>query len=334
MRRARLRADGTIGETIDFVTEVNFANIQDVTNEDTSTQIGSVGLTDFYVDFKQVPFVQNLRIGHFHEPMGLENLTSSNCWYYMECSPAHDAFMQPFNYVTGIETFNAWCDDRVTGALAFERVGKQDISPFAFGSGPGKYAVTGRATCLPIYADDGRRLLHMGIGYTYGGTDNNFYAANRPLVRAGAGPQDVPNVLYTGTYYTPNAVQIADAEIAAVLGRFSLSAEYQLAMGTSVYGQLNNGVFSDPRGNVAYQGFYAEAGFFLNPDDYRRYDKKDSSLGSASDTRRIARGATATLPGSLPVIRPSSSCAAIATSTWPRATQSSRRPRRASRLGE
>ena len=38
MRRARLRADGAIGETIDFVTEVNFANIQDVTNEDTTTQ--------------------------------------------------------------------------------------------------------------------------------------------------------------------------------------------------------------------------------------------------------------------------------------------------------
>ena len=109
MRRARLRADGTIGENVDFVTEVNFANIQDVTNEDSTAQIGSVGLTDFYVDFKQVPLVQNVRLGHFHEPIGLENLTSSNDGYYMECSPGHDAFLQPFNYVTGIETFNTWC---------------------------------------------------------------------------------------------------------------------------------------------------------------------------------------------------------------------------------
>ena len=53
MRRARLRADGAIGENVDFVTEVNFANIQDVTNEDTTAQIGSVGLTDFYATFKQ-----------------------------------------------------------------------------------------------------------------------------------------------------------------------------------------------------------------------------------------------------------------------------------------
>ena len=97
MRRARLRADGTIGKNVDFVTEVNFANIQDVTNEDTTAQIGSVGLTDFYATFKQVPVFQNVRIGHFTMPMGLEHLTSCNDWYYMECSPGNDAFLQPFN---------------------------------------------------------------------------------------------------------------------------------------------------------------------------------------------------------------------------------------------
>ena len=287
MRRARLRADGAIGENVDFVTEVNFANIQDVTNEDTTAQVGSVGLTDFYVDFKQVPLVQNLRLGHFHEPIGLENLTSSNNWYYMERSPGHDAFLQPFNYVTGIEAFNTWFDDRITGAVAFERVGKNDVSPFGFGNGPGKYAVTGRVTCLPFYEDEGRRLLHLGIGYTYGGTDNNFYAANRPLVRAGAGSQDVPNIIYSGTYYTPNPVQIVDAEIAAVMGRFSLSAEYQLAFGSDLFSQFNNGVFSGPHGDVTYQAMYFEMGCFLNPDDYRRYDKKSGvwglQLASCSD---------------------------------------------------
>jgi phosphate-selective porin len=287
MRRARFRADGTIGEKVDFVMEVNFANIQDVTNEDTTAQVGSVGLTDFYATFKQVPVVQNVRIGHMHQPMGLEHLTSSNDWYYMERSPGNDAFLLPFNFVTGVEVFNSFCDDRITGVVAFDRVGKQDISPFSFGSGPGKYGVTGRATCLPFYDKEGRELLHLGIGYTYTGTENNFYAANRPLVRAGAGSQEVPNVIYTGMFYTPNAVQIADAEIATVIGRFSLSAEYQLAFGNDLYGQLNNGVFSDPRGDVTYRALYFEAGYFLNPDDYRRYDKKsgtwDRQLASCSD---------------------------------------------------
>ena len=277
MRRARLRADGSIGENVDFATEVNFANIQDVTNEDSTAQIGSVGLTAFYATFKRVPFWQNVRVGHFKEPIGLEHSTSANDWYYMERSPGNDAFIQPANYVDGVETFNTWCDDRITGVIAFERVGKEDVTPFAFGAGPGKYAVTGRVTCLPCYEDDGRRLLHLGIGYDYSGSENNFYAANRPLVRAGAGSQDIPNVIFTGNYFTPNAVQIADAEMAAVMGRWSLSAEYQLAHGTDLYTQLNNGVFSGPHGDVTYQAFYLEGGFFLNADDYRRYDKKQGT---------------------------------------------------------
>ncbi len=277
MRRARLRADGTIGQNVDFVAEVNFANIQDVTNEDTTTNIGSVGLNDFYADFKQVPVVENLRIGHFKQPIGLENGTGANAQYYMELSDGHDAFFQPSQYVNGIMFSNSYWDDRVTAGLSLAWVGKQTVSPFAFGAGWGECAATGRLTVLPIYEDGGRRLVHLGIDYSYSGTDNNdFYAANRPLVRAGAGSQEIPNILYTGTFYTPNPVQLMNVELATVLGRFSLSAEYQLAHGSDIYNQVSNGVFSGPHGNATYQGFYAETGYFLNPDDYRRYNKSDA----------------------------------------------------------
>ncbi len=292
MRRARLRADGSIGENVDFVTEVNFANIQDVSNDSTTTNIGSVGLNDFYVTFKGVPVVENVRLGHFKQPIGLEHLTSANNEYYMELSDGHDAFLQPFEYVTGIMFFNSYLDDQATAALSLARVGKQTVSPFAFGTGPGATAVTGRLTFLPIYMDDGQSLVHLGIGYSYGGLDNSsFDATNRPLVRAGAGPQEIPNVIQTGTYYTPNAIQLLNAELATVLGRFSMSAEYQLVRGSDVFGQYSNGVFSDPRGNVTYQSFYAEAGFFLNPDDYRRYNKKigvwDRQLQGESSAARM-----------------------------------------------
>ncbi len=155
MRRARLRADGTIGRNVDFVAEVNFANIQDVTNEDTTTNIGSVGLNDFYADFKQVPVVENLRIGHFKQPIGLENGTGANAQYYMELSDGHDAFFQPSQYVNGIMFSNSYWDDRVTAGLSLAWVGKQTVSPFAFGAGWGECAATGRLTVLPIYEDGG-----------------------------------------------------------------------------------------------------------------------------------------------------------------------------------
>jgi hypothetical protein len=76
---------------------------------------------------------------------------------------------------------------------------------------------------LPVYEDEGRRLLHVGIGYSLSGTDNhNFEAANRPLVRAGAGSQQVPDILSTGDFVTSDPVQIVNAELAAVLGRFTV----------------------------------------------------------------------------------------------------------------
>lgn len=279
MRRARLRADGAIGPTIDFVTEVNFANIQDVTNESITTQVGSVGLTDFYVTFKEVPVFANVRLGHFKQPVGLEHLTSGNNLYYMERSPGHDAFLQPFQFVTGLMAFDSYWDDCVTAGLALTRVGKQTMTPFAFNVGTGEYAITGRLTMLPVCEDQGRRLLHAGIGYSFSGTHQNFEVANRPLVRAGAGSQQIPNIIDSGKFFTPDPSQLLNAELAAVWGRLSLSAEYQYVRGTNMFEQFSDGTFSGPHGDVTYQGVYAELGLFLNPEDYRRYDKKEGVWG-------------------------------------------------------
>ena len=124
----------------------------------------------------------------------------------------------------------------------------------------------------------------------------------------------MPNVIYTGTYYTPDAVKIADAEIAAVLGRFSLSAEYQLAMGTNIYGQLANGVYSDRAAMSPIRASTSRWGSFLSPDDYRRYDKKARRVvATGLAPEQLASGREA---GSSPVIRPYNLFAAIVTWTW------------------
>jgi phosphate-selective porin OprO/OprP len=192
----------------------------------------------------------------------------------MERSSGHEAFLQPFMFVTGVMAFDSYWDDRATAALSLARVGKQTVNPFSFGAGTGEYAITGRLTGLPVYQEDGRRLLHLGIGYDYSGTDaDQFAVANRPLVRAGAGSQQVPDIIRTGTFFTSDPVQILNVEFATVLNRLSLSAEYLLARGTNIFEQFSAGNFSGPRGNATYHGMYVEAGMFLNPADYRRYNK-------------------------------------------------------------
>lgn len=273
-RRARFRADGTLWELIDFAAELNLANIQDINSLDSTVQVGSVGLRDFWVQFREVPLVGNVRIGHLKAPISLERMTSSNYWYYMERSPGHDAFLNPVEYSNGVMLFDSWLDDRLTGAAAFCKTGRTTINPFGFDSADGQYGVFGRLTALPVYADEGRTLVHVGVGAFHIDPDGNAVSTgDRPLVRSGGGGQ-IPNLLRTGTFFTPDGPTAATAEAALVLGRFSLSGEYTVVVTPNNFSAFDGLRFSGPRGTAVYHGAYVEAGFFLTPGDYRRYDRK------------------------------------------------------------
>src|SRR5262249_860517 len=151
---------GTAWEQIDFVCEVNFATIQDAANVNSQlVQVGSVGLTDFHLTFRDVFGLVNLRLGHFVAPFGLERYTSANDFYYMQRSSIFDACWGPTQRQSGIMAFNSFFDDRVTVSAAFTRVGKADVNNFPFDAEDGRYAGGLRVTGLPIYRDDGRVLM-------------------------------------------------------------------------------------------------------------------------------------------------------------------------------
>lgn len=273
MRRARFRADGRLYEYIDFACEVNFANIQDVSNVDNApVQVGSVGLTDFYMTFREVPHLGNVRVGHVQAPISLERYTSSNAWYYMERSSMFDAFYNPNDYQNGVVFFDSAMDDRITLAGSAAWIGKADVQSFAFGANEGKYGVGARMTGLPVYEDDGCTLMHLGAGIFHQAlVDDRFNIASRELLRAGGGSTDTPNLIFTGTFFTPNEVNVANVEAAIVQGPFSLSSEYAV---THVNDVFDTPDFTGPRGDATYQATYLESGLFITPGDRRRYDKK------------------------------------------------------------
>lgn len=274
-RRARFRSDGRLWENIDFACEVNFANIQDVSNVDNSAvQLGSVGLTDFYLTFREVPWVSNIRIGHVQAPISLERYSSSNAWYYMERSSMYDAFYNPNDYQNGVVIFDSYWDDRVTLAGSAAWISKADVQSFGFGADEGKYGAGARLTTLPIYENEGRTLLHFGTGYFHQAlVEDRFNIASRELLRAGAGGSQTPNLIFTGTFFTPNGVHIANIEGAFVHGPFSVSGEYAVAHVNDVFDQATP-TFTGSRGDVTYQAAYVETGLFVTPGDQRRYDKK------------------------------------------------------------
>jgi phosphate-selective porin OprO/OprP len=293
MRRARFRADGRLYEYVDFACEVNFANIQDISSADTSTvQVGSVGLTDFYVTFRDLPWVGNARIGHLQAPLSLERYSSSNAWYYMERSSMFDAFYNPNDYQNGVVLFDSYLEDRMTLAGSAAWIGKSDVQPFAFGANEGKYAAGCRITALPVYEAEGCRLMHLGAGYFHQSiTENRFSLASRPLVRAGAGGTQTPNLVFTGIFFTPEGADVANLELALVRGPLSLSGEYAVTHVNEVFEQATP-VFAGPRGDVTYHAAYLEAGWFVTPGDRRRYDVKTGTWARTVplENAALARG--------------------------------------------
>lgn len=102
-RRLRLRSEGTMYENVGWVVQPDFANAANVSNVPGNppgfpNSLGQAGfpvgqtlaivpsLTDCYVTVMKLPVMNNLRIGNFKEPMGLEHMTSSRFLDFMDAA--------------------------------------------------------------------------------------------------------------------------------------------------------------------------------------------------------------------------------------------------------
>ncbi|MEE8579977.1 MAG: porin, partial [Myxococcota bacterium] len=72
-RRARLFVSGTLYERLIFKAQYDFAD-------------GEADFADVYMGLKGVPALGTVRVGHFKQPFGLEQLTSSKYIVFMERS--------------------------------------------------------------------------------------------------------------------------------------------------------------------------------------------------------------------------------------------------------
>jgi phosphate-selective porin OprO/OprP len=228
-RRARLQLAGTIYERIGTKIEFDWAG-------------GDVLLRDAYLELLKLPWVGTFRVGHYKEPMSLDELTSDSYTMFIERS-LMNAFAPARN--TGFMLQNAPLEQRLTWALGAFR----ESDDFGDGfSDDGVYNVTGRVTGLPWYEDGGERLLHVGLSATQkfrDGTAIRF--SQRPEVRLAN-----PNYVDTGNLPADD-VQIVTPEFALIHGPVSFQTEYTHA--------FVNG--ADGADDSDFYGFYAQASYFL-----------------------------------------------------------------------
>jgi phosphate-selective porin OprO/OprP len=236
-RRARLFVSGTLYERLIFKAQYDFAD-------------GEADFTDVYMGLKGVPALGTVRVGHFKQPFGLEQLTSSKYIVFMERSG--QAMEEGRN--TGIGANNSILADRMTWAAGAFRV--TDKFGDGFGSGS-NYNVGLRLTGLPWAPEDETRLLHLGASYFHGFRNS----ADGQRFRQRPETHQASFYVDTGTIPSDGG-GLLGAEAALVCGPFSLQSEY-------LYTFLDQDGASD----VDFWAAYVHASAFLTGES-RAYDRK------------------------------------------------------------
>ena len=298
-RRARFRMEGRMYELYDFAAEYDFVNQINVNNETYPTERDSgplTAVTDLWLQIRELPVLGTVRVGNQKDPYGYEHLTSSRWLNFMERSFAQDAFEGPFNngFLPGIQVLNS----NEEGDIGWQ-VGqfKNTSNPFAFSNSSGGSMTVGRLVYLPVFEDEGRKLLHLGIsGRTmeprrqYTSFDSTTGLPNGDPITAvrfrsrGSirnGPPGPLNAIYADSgLLQGNWQNMIGLEFVGNNGPWSFQSEY---FGSWLYnarttsaGPLNtNGFQPAPGTNVGtvyYQSGYAEVLYFLTGES-RTYSK-------------------------------------------------------------
>lgn len=152
-RRARIGVSGTLAEGLGYKMEVDFA----------SFGASGAAFTDAFLQFKNTP-VGVVKVGHFKEPFGLNELTSSR---FITFTERNDAFAIGRN--SGVLASDA--TDEMTWQAGFFLDTAKNLDTSG-NSG----AVTGRFVYRPVFSDGGAELVHIGGAVSIRENESGAYA--------------------------------------------------------------------------------------------------------------------------------------------------------------
>ena len=268
-RRIRLDMGGTIYKNVEFYAQVDFANgFLSVPNSNQVTN--ATYPTDMWVTFKELPVVGNMRVGNQKPLYSFEHLTSSRFLNFLERSLGFDAFAENQNngFMPGLTFFDNFDDKRGLWAVG---VFKYTRNPFGWNVGRNEVEVNGRLTYLPVYEDDGKALVHVGVGGAYRDLDNDQTRLRSRLDARNSPSAFSSLVADTGNFFGYRE-QVLVPEFAAVFGPLSLQSEFYGAWVQDAFTQTAGGLPLAAQGNVFFWSWYAEAHYFLTG-EHREYNK-------------------------------------------------------------
>ncbi len=250
-RRLRLYHSGEFHKRIGYKVQFDFAG-------------GKAEPKDVYLSFNDIPFAGKIKVGHYFEPFGLEQNTSSKYITFMERSLT-GTFTPGRN--PGLSVTNAVFDNRLgwtigafkaAGDLARSRNLEKNIN------------LTGRLFGLPV--DKGEnKLIHLGIEGSY----RDFYFDE---VTYKSKPETHLAYYYvnTGVMKPVESAVYTNYNLAGVWGPFSLQGEYM-----TIYG---NGF-----GGYTFNAYYGMLSYMVTGES-RNYKKGGGTFGRVQPSSSFKKG--------------------------------------------
>jgi len=245
-RRVRLYMSGTIDHLWEWKTQFDFVG-------------NNTSFKDVYIGYKGDGY--GVRVGQMKEPFSLEELTSSNYMTFMERSLP-----------------NVFSPGRSTGVLVHGNVQKRvawgagifkDSNNQGLQKSDGNLNFTARVAGSPVFKDEGKQVVHVGLSGSYRQPNNNtLRLRERPESHIS------PRFVDTGTFGAQGEALVG-AEAAFVWDRASLQAEF-----------MHDSIDVLPRGDVTLKGWYVEASWFLT-DDHRIYDPASGTFKGVKPSRKV-----------------------------------------------
>jgi len=235
--------------------------------------------TDLWIEATQIPWIGNVRVGNLKAPIGFEHYTSSRFLNFMERSNMFDSFIENGDngFESGLMAYNWTEDQRATGALS---ITKTTRNIFGWNVGDGEWGVTNRLTWLPVWEENGRCFVHVGMGSQYRGADDQqFRFRSRTELRNG--PASLHTVVARSQIQATEGQLLLQPEFVVQMGPFLLQSEFAY---TEIDGV--NKIIQTPtqtnvnisQRNYTSTGAYVEALYFLTGES-RDYNKKLPGLG-------------------------------------------------------
>ncbi|RLE32410.1 MAG: hypothetical protein DRJ61_09530 [Acidobacteria bacterium] len=246
IRRFTIIADGTIDNHFRYVFGYEFGvdnGIWDAYVEGLDSGLNVFGYN-----------VGDFRVGSFQEPFSLERVSGSYYGGFLERSLPVQAFSPARNL--GYMVHRSVAKERMSWAVGFFSFGSQNEE----NASSSTLSVTGRLTGLPVWRDEGRHMVHVGVAFSSRNPQSNETRYfSRPEARF------VEVVADTGDI-DAGAIKLFGAEAAMVQGPLWLQSEV-----------IYSSVSSSDYGDLGFWGGYVQAGYFLTG-EVRPYNRAEGKF--------------------------------------------------------